>query len=86
MRGRENTTAVPNTGNGEGTPSETSLLVDVRAVAVMLDCSTRHVYRLADGGMMPRPHKIGALCRWDRAAIESWIRDGCPRDKDATRA
>ena len=38
-------------------------LLDVRAVAQLLDCSTRHVYRLADNGGMPPPVRLGALVR-----------------------
>jgi len=53
-------------------------LVDVLLVAEMLDCSTRHVYRLSDAGKMPRPVKLGSLVRWDRTKIESWITAGCP--------
>lgn len=53
-------------------------LLDVKSVAAMLDCSARHVYRLADGGKMPRPLKLGALVRWRAAEIRNWIDCGCP--------
>ena len=53
-------------------------LLDVRAVAELLGCSTRTVYRLADAGRMPSPVKLGALCRWSAAAIGEWIDQGCP--------
>ena len=53
-------------------------LLDVNAVAGLLSCSSRHVYRLADAGGMPRPVKLGALVRWPRAAILDWIAAGCP--------
>ena len=53
-------------------------LLDVRAVAKLLSCSVRHVYRLADGGRMPAPLKLGALVRWSRQVIEEWLRAGCP--------
>ncbi len=53
-------------------------LLDVAAVAEMLGCSQRHVYRLSDAGRMPTPVKLGALVRWNRAAVESWIDAGCP--------
>ncbi|MHB1037769.1 MAG: helix-turn-helix transcriptional regulator [Pirellulales bacterium] len=53
-------------------------LLDVLAVAAMLGCSARHVYRLADAGRMPAPVKLGALVRWDRAALDAWIGAGCP--------
>lgn len=52
-------------------------LLDVQQVAAMLSCSTRHVYRLADGGRMPRPMKLGSLCRWSKNAIDDWIAGGC---------
>ncbi len=35
--------------------TEPARLLDVVAVAALLGVSTRHVYRLADGGRMPRP-------------------------------
>jgi excisionase family DNA binding protein len=49
----------------------------VRAVAALLDCSPRHVYRLADRGAMPPPVKVGTLVRWARKSIEEWIAAGC---------
>ena len=61
----------------EGTEALPALL-DVEQVAKLLGCSTRHVYRLADSGRMPRPVKLGALNRWPKAAILAWIDDGCP--------
>jgi len=59
-------------------PVEEVRLLDVNAVARFLSCSTRHVYRLADSGRMPRPQKLGALVRWDRVELEKWLADGCP--------
>jgi excisionase family DNA binding protein len=62
------------------TPPDTTIspaLLDVRAVAEMLRCSPRHVYRLADAGRMPPPLKLGALVRWSRQSIEDWIAGGC---------
>jgi excisionase family DNA binding protein len=59
-------------------PTEEVRLLDVNAVAQLLSCSTRHVYRLADSGQMPRPRKLGALVRWDREELEKWLSDGCP--------
>ena len=74
-------TAMTNTGGGDRKPrenSEQSLLIDVHDMASMLACSARHVWRMADAGKMPRPHKLGALRRWDRSTIENWIQEGCP--------
>ncbi len=50
-----------------------------------LGCSTRHVYRLADSGRMPRPIKLGSLVRWPRAVIEQWIADGCPNIRNTSK-
>jgi excisionase family DNA binding protein len=55
-----------------------AVLLDVRAVAALLGCSTRHVYRLADASRMPAPVRIGALVRWRRTDIESWLDARCP--------
>jgi predicted DNA-binding transcriptional regulator AlpA len=53
-------------------------LLDVRAVATLLGgCSTRHVFRLADGGRMPAPLKLGSLVRWRRGEVLDWIAAGC---------
>lgn len=57
---------------------EPAALLDVNAVAHLLQCSVRHVYRLSDAGKMPRPVKVGALVRWRRAEIKQWIMEGCP--------
>ena len=72
------TTAGANAGGGEPAPAQLAGMLNVGDVAKMLRCSARTVYRLADAGSMPRPVKLGALARWNRAAIESWIAAGCP--------
>jgi len=56
-----------------------SILIDVRAVAAILGCSPRHVYRLSDSGRMPRPLRLGGLVRWNLLDIEKWIDSGCPQ-------
>lgn len=53
-------------------------LLDVQAVADMLGCSARHVYRLSDAGRMPGPVKLGSLVPWSATAIREWIDQGCP--------
>jgi excisionase family DNA binding protein len=60
-------------------------LLDVKVVAELLDCSSRHVYRLSDAGRMPAPVRLGSLVRWSRPAIETWIADGCPPTRNAGR-
>jgi len=56
----------------------TPQLLDVQALADMLGCSPRHVYRLSDAGRMPGPVKLGALVRWSAVSIREWIDQGCP--------
>ena len=61
------------------TITEEALLLDVKSIAKMLGVSWRTVYRLSDAGKMPRPLKVGShLVRWNRAAVEAWIIEGCP--------
>ncbi len=59
----------------------TAPLLDVRAVARLLGCSPRHVYRLADSGRMPPPLRIGVLVRWrlnGPGGLCGWLDSGCP--------
>lgn len=60
-------------------------LLDVQGVAQLLNCSTRHVYRLSDAGRMPAPVKLGSLVRWSKTAIEDWIAAGCPSCRQGGR-
>jgi excisionase family DNA binding protein len=60
-------------------------LLNVQGVADILNCSTRHVRRLADASRMPAPLKLGVLVRWDRRAIEEWVRNGCPNCRKAAK-
>jgi excisionase family DNA binding protein len=60
-------------------------LLDVRAVAALLDCSPRHVYRLSDGGRMPAPRRLGSLVRWSRQELLDWIAGGCRPCRTAGR-
>ena len=59
------------------TTAPAAQLLDVRAVAQLLNCSPRHVYRMADAGKMPPPVRIGVLVRWSRKSIDDWIAGGC---------
>jgi len=61
-------------------------MLDVRTVGAMLNCSPRHVYRLADAGKLPRPLKVGALIRWRRVDVLDWIGAGCPSVRPARGA
>jgi excisionase family DNA binding protein len=58
-------------------PAAFQVLLDVQQVADLLNCSARHVYRLADAGRMPAPLKLGALVRWRRQDLDTWLTGGC---------
>jgi len=60
-------------------------LLDVQAVAALLVCSARHVYRLSDAGRMPAPVRLGALARWRRSELIDWLAAGCPNVRRAGR-
>ena len=85
LAGRENACQVevaqPKAEAMEGAilPSDEAKLVDAAGVAAILGVSARMVWRMRDSGRMPRPVSIGRLTRWNRAEIDQWITDGCPR-------
>lgn len=58
-------------------PSGKPALLSVEQVGAMLEVSSSTIYRLSDGGKLPKPVKIGSLVRWNRIEIESWISGGC---------
>jgi predicted DNA-binding transcriptional regulator AlpA len=64
-------------------PAITAVFISIDDVANMLDCSTRHVRRLADWGRIPKPVKLGAILRWVKADLERWVTDGCPSSRKA---
>jgi predicted DNA-binding transcriptional regulator AlpA len=59
-------------------PTNEPALIDVKAVAALLGCSTRHVTRLEDAQQIPPAIKLGRLSRWQREVILAWIAAGCP--------
>lgn len=74
-----NATVGANTGGGALGARELPIhLGDVEAVRQMLGgISIRHVFRMADAGLMPWGVKIGARRMWNLAEIAEWIRSGC---------
>lgn len=70
------------TGAVEGKRSqkdESPALLTVDKLAKLLDCSTRHIYRLETSDRMPKAIRLGSVVRWSRAVIDKWIEDGCPQ-------
>jgi predicted DNA-binding transcriptional regulator AlpA len=78
--------AEPDDPSTWATFAEAPALLDVRGVARLLEFSPRHVYRLADGGLLPPPLRLEALVRWRRSDIETWLAQGCPRVRPVRRA
>lgn len=60
-------------------------LLDVNAVAKLLACSPRHVWRLHDRGAMPAAVRLGALRRWAWRSIQQWLEEGCPSKRSGGR-
>ena len=52
---------------GRGEMGRGAALLDVKAVAVLLGCSSRHVYRLCDAGKMPAPVRLARTIGMSRA-------------------
>ena len=63
------------------TGSDADELIDVKTVARMCRVSVWLVYKMAGGGRMPKPIKVGRLLRWKKRAIQRWINAGCPSCK-----
>ena len=55
-------------------------MLSVQQLGRLLNCSARHIYRLADRRAMPQPLHLGNLVRWRRGEIERWITLGCPNN------
>ena len=51
-------------------PVVNAALISIHDVATLLDCSTRHIYRLVDARRIPQPIKLGALLCWVWADFE----------------
>jgi predicted DNA-binding transcriptional regulator AlpA len=62
----------------EKTPPSEKLL-DAKAIAKMLGLSVRTIWRLSDGGQMPKPVRLGSAVRWKTDEINRWIESGCPK-------
>ncbi len=65
-----------------------ALLIDIDAVALLINESARTVQRLCDRGDIPPPVRLGRSRRWRRAEIVEWIEAGCPsrRPRSTRRA
>jgi hypothetical protein len=60
-------------------------LIAVDSVAALYSCSTRHAWRAADRGLIPRPLHVGHIVRWRIGTIREHIRAGCPSVRKGAR-
>jgi len=54
------------------------LAVDNRGLAVLLDCSERHVRAMNAAGRLPRALRLGRRRVWAISTIEAWLDAGAP--------
>ena len=60
---------------GTKSSADTTLLLTVKQVAHLLELGVRSVWRQASSGELPAPISIGGSTRWERGAIEEYVRD-----------
>jgi excisionase family DNA binding protein len=61
------------------TPERERAALNVREAAALLGISTRHLHALVSAGRLPKPVKLGKSARWNREALEAWLRDAHER-------
>ena len=54
------------------------VMITARQLAVLLQVSTRQVWRMLSAGRVPKPIRVGGIVRWRMAEVENWIAEGCP--------
>ncbi len=73
----------PKTNQGQNIDGS-KLMMNVRDLAALCDCSVRHIHRLVDAQMCPKPVRIGTLIRFaartgdPATGILDWLEAGCP--------
>jgi predicted DNA-binding transcriptional regulator AlpA len=59
------------------------VMITARQLAVLMQVSTRQVWRMLSAGKVPQPIRVGGIVRWRMAEIENWIALGCPGQSQA---
>jgi predicted DNA-binding transcriptional regulator AlpA len=54
-------------------PDQSFSMYSTDDLAVLFNCSTRHIRRLVFREDFPRPLKVGRLSRWSKPAVERWL-------------
>ena len=58
-------------------------LINAKAVAKLLNCSARQVWKLLAGGRLPAAVRLGRSVKWRESDVQRFIAVGC--DMDALR-
>lgn len=58
--------------------AKNQLFVTPRQLAIMLQVSTRTLWRWRSAGRLPAPVRLGGAVRWRLDDVTRWIEDGCP--------
>ena len=56
--------------------SDQSEVIDVKAAAELLSCSTKQIYELAKRGALPGCRKLGGMYRIHRDTLLKWLAAG----------
>lgn len=64
-------------GQTISTSEPAARLLAVREVAARLGVSTRQVWKLSSGGLMPKPVRLAGSVRWNERELTRFIEAGC---------
>lgn len=67
---------------GDVMDNQAMLLMSADSAAKSLDISVRQFRKLAAGGLVPAPVRLGGSVRWSCDELRSWIRAGSPPRKE----
>lgn len=54
------------------------LLITAAELSLLLNISTRTLWRLRSASQLPEPVRFGGTVRWRIDEIKKWIAEGCP--------
>lgn len=61
------------------TANDSTLMVEVKEFARLIDVSTATLWRMRSAGKLPPDVRLSRGCiRWRRADVERWVALGCP--------
>ncbi len=69
-----------------GGPAKRSSMYSTDDLALIFNCSSRHIRRLVFRGDFPKPVKLGRLCRWLHDDVTRWLTKGSDEYKKPINA